>query len=493
MIAFDYEHYLTIQKREILKRIKLFDNKLYLEFGGKLIEDNHAARVLPGFHPSGKLEIFSSLKEQIEVIIVVNTNDIVANKIGSDNNISYQGEVERLIDEFRTKDIAVCGVVFSFFSESIVTNAFIKKLARNNIKTYKHYVIEDYPHNLEKIFSEDGLGRNEYVETTRPLVVVTAPGSGSGKLATCLSQLYHDNKNGIRAGYAKYETFPIWNLPLNHPLNLAYEAATVDLGDFNVIDPYYLDKFNVKATNYNRDVDAFPVLKAIFEKMYGETPYESPTMMGVNMVGFALGDEEAITAACKEEVIRRFYSAQKNLFLDKYTASSLDKIRMIMNKLGIVETDRKCVLPALKKADETHVPCMALVLNDGKIITAKTSKLLSPAAALFLNSVKYLANINDEIPLISPNLIEPIEALKKEISAINDSVLNLNDTLISLAIQAPMNPLSDLALKQIEKLKGAQAHSSVLLDKRDRQVLKQLGINVTEESVPASNKLYCWS
>lgn len=490
MTAFNYEHYLTIQKREILKRIKMFDNKLYLEFGGKLVEDNHAARVLPGFLPNAKLEIFSSLKDKVEVIIVVNTNDIVANKVGTDHNISYQAEVERLIDEFHSRDIIVSGVVFSFFSESAVTNTFMKKLARNKVKTYKHYVIEDYPHNLEKIFSDEGMGRNEYIKTTKPLVVVTAPGSGSGKLATCLSQLYHDNKNGIRAGYAKYETFPIWNLPLNHPLNLAYEAATVDLGDFNVIDPYHLDKFDIKATNYNRDVEAFPVLKAIFEKMYGETPYESPTMMGVNMVGFALRDEPAIIAACKEEVIRRFYSAQKYVFLDKYTSASLDKIRVIMNKLGIVETDRKCVLPALKKAKKTGVPCTALELNDGTIITAKTSKLLSSCAALFLNAVKHLANINDKIPLISPKLIEPIAALKKDLHASNDSVLDLNDTLISLAIQAPMNPLSELALLQIHKLKRAQAHSSVLIDKRDRQVLKELGIDVTEESVPTSNRLY---
>ncbi|OQC11461.1 MAG: hypothetical protein BWX74_00036 [Tenericutes bacterium ADurb.Bin087] len=490
MIAFDYEHYLTIQKREILKRIKLFDNKLYLEFGGKLIEDYHAARVLPGFHPNGKLEIFSSLKDKIEVIIVVNTNDIIANKIRDDNNISYQAEVERLIDDFRAQDILISGVVLSFYSEGAITNAFIKKLARNNIKTYKHYVIADYPHNLEKIFSDEGLGRNEYITTTKPLVVVTAPGSGSGKLATCLSQLYHDNKNGVRAGYAKYETFPIWNLPINHPLNLAYEAATVDLGDFNVIDPYHLDKFNIKATNYNRDVDAFPVLKAMFEKMYGETPYESPTMMGVNMVGFALADEAAIIEASKAEVIRRYYAAKKYFFLDKYNASSVDKIKIIMNKLGIIETDRKCVLPSLTKAEKTHVPCMALTLNDGTIISAKTSKLLSSAAALFLNAVKHLAKINDEIPLISPNLIEPIESLKTQISGVSDSVLDLNDTLIALSIQAPMNPLSDLALKQIEKLKGVQAHSSALLDKQDLHILRKLGIDVTEESVPASNKLY---
>lgn len=490
MDAFDYKHYLTIQKREILKRIKLFDNKLYLEFGGKLIEDYHAARVLPGFHPNGKLEIFSRLKDEIEVIIVVNTNDIVANKIRHDNNVSYQAEVERLIDDFRAKEILISGVVFSFFSESAVTNAFIKKLSRNKIKTYKHYLIDGYPHDLEKIVSDNGFGRNEYVETTRPLVVITAPGSGSGKMATCLSQLYHDNKNGIRAGYAKYETFPIWNLPLNHPLNLAYEAATVDLGDFNVIDPYHLDKFNIKATNYNRDVEAFPVLKAMFEKMYGETPYHSPTMMGVNMAGFALRDEATIIKACEDEVIRRYYTAQKYLFLDKYNVASVDKIKVIMNKLGVVETDRKCVLPALQKAEKTHVPCMALMLKDSTIITAKTSKLLSPAAALFLNAVKHLANINDAIPLISPNLIEPIQELKTQINPANDSMMDLNETLISLAIQAPMNALSELALTQIDKLKGAQAHSSVLLDKQDLQILKQIGIDVTEESVPASNKLY---
>ncbi|MBR2506404.1 MAG: DUF1846 domain-containing protein [Bacilli bacterium] len=489
-LAFNNKKYLKIQREEINKRIKMFDDKLYLEFGGKLFDDFHASRVLPGFEPDSKLQMLLGLKDKVEIVIVVNTNDINSNKVRNDIGITYQNETERLIDAFKDSGLYVSSVVFSFYYETSLVETFIKKLNKNGIKTYKHYKINGYPQNIPLIVSEDGLGKNEYIETTRPLVVITAPGPGSGKMATCLSQLYHDNRNGIRAGYAKYETFPIWNLPLKHPLNLAYEAATVDLHDVNMIDPFHLEKFNVQAVNYNRDVEVFPLLKAIFEKIYGESPYSSPTMMGVNMVGFAIKDEEAAIKASKDEIIRRYFQAKKNNFYDKYDDSCLEKIEMLMNHLGITVNDRKCVPAALKKAEKTGAPSMAIELPNGKIVTAKSSNSFSSSAALLLNAIKVLGKIDDSLTLISPNVIQPIQKIKGQLIHANSTKLHAEEVLIALAIQATTNSLSEFALKQIKKLKGCQAHSSVIISKADLSTLKKLGIEVSEESVPNTKKLF---
>lgn len=489
-LAFNNKKYLKIQREEINKRIKMFDGKLYLEFGGKLFDDYHASRVLPGFEPDSKLQMLLGLKDKVEIVIVVNSNDINSNKVRSDTGITYQSEVERLIDAYKDVGLYVGSVVFSFFFDDLNINQFIKKLNKNGIKTYKHYKINGYPHNIPLIVSEEGLGKNEYIETSRPLVVVTAPGPGSGKMATCLSQLYHDNKQGVRAGYAKYETFPIWNLPIKHPLNLAYEAATVDLHDVNMIDPFHLEHFNVQAVNYNRDVEVFPLLKAIFEKIYGESPYLSPTMMGVNMVGFAIEDEERAILASKNEIIRRYYLAKKNNFYDKYDDSCVEKIEMLMNTLGITSANRKCVGAALKKSEKTGVPCMAIELNNGKVITAKSSDSFSSSAALILNAIKVLGKIDDSIPLITPAVLAPIQKLKRSLLKSNSIKMHAEDVLTALAIQATTNSLSDFALKQVVKLKGSQAHSSVIISKADLNTLKKLGIDVTEESVPNTKKLY---
>ena len=489
-VAFDNKLYLKIQRDEINKRISRFNNKLYLEFGGKLFEDYHASRVLPGFEPNSKLQMLLGLKDKIEVVVVVNTNDINSNKVRNDTGITYQDEVERLIDTFTDVGLFVSSVVFSFYYDSPLVNSFIQKLNKNNVKTFKHYKINGYPQNIPLIVSEDGLGKNEYVETTRPLVVVTAPGPGSGKMAFCLSQLYHDNKRGLDAGYAKYETFPIWNLPLKHPLNVAYEAATVDLNDINMIDPYHAEKYGVLAVNYNRDVEVFPLLKAIFEKIFGQCPYSSPTDMGVNMAGFAIKDEEKAKKASEDEIIRRYYQTKKNNFYGKYNDECVDKLEMLMRQLDINISNRKCVNAALKKAEKTGVPCMALELNNGKVITAKSSSNFSSSAALILNAIKAVGKIDDSLPLISPNVIGPIQDVKRNTLISQSIKLHVEEVLIALAIQATTNSLSEYALKQIPKLRGCQAHSSVIISKADLASLKKIGIDVTEESIPNAKKLY---
>ena len=372
-MAFDNDYYLKIQRNEINKRINQFGDKLYLEFGGKLFDDYHASRVLPGFKPDSKLKMLLGIKDKVEIVIVVNSEDISANKVRNDIGITYQAEVERLIDAYNEVDLYVSSVVLSFYKDTPLIDTFIKKLEKNNIKTYKHYKINGYPHNIPLIVSEDGLGKNEYIETTRPLVVITAPGPGSGKMATCLSQLYHENKKGIRAGYAKYETFPIWNLPLKHPVNLAYEASTIELNDVNMIDPFHLEKYNVQAVNYNRDVEVFPLLKAIFEKIYGESPYHSPTDMGVNMIGFAIKNNDVAIKASSDEIIRRYYQALKNNFYGKFDDVCVEKEQMLMNQIGVTLANRKCVGACLKKAEKENVPGIAIELNNGKVITGKRS------------------------------------------------------------------------------------------------------------------------
>lgn len=489
-MAFDNDYYLKIQRNEINKRINQFGDKLYLEFGGKLFDDFHASRVLPGFKPDSKLKMLLGIKDKVEIVIVVNSEDISANKVRNDIGITYQAEVERLIDAYNEVDLYVSSVVLSFYKDTPLIDTFIKKLEKNNIKTYKHYKINGYPHNIPLIVSEDGLGKNEYIETTRPLVVITAPGPGSGKMATCLSQLYHENKKGIRAGYAKYETFPIWNLPLKHPVNLAYEAATIELNDVNMIDPFHLEKYNVQAVNYNRDVEVFPLLKAIFEKIYGESPYHSPTDMGVNMIGFAIKNNDVAIKASSDEIIRRYYQALKNNFYGKFDDVCVEKEQMLMNQIGVTLANRKCVGACLKKAEKENVPCIAIELNNGKVVTGKRSLLFGAPAAAILNALKSLAKIDDSLSLLSRNVIDPIQHLKVDDLKNHNPRLHAEEVLIALAIQATTNTLSEFALKQLPKLRGCQAHSSIILSESDLNTFKKLGIDITEEPVSFAKKLY---
>lgn len=489
-LAFDNEYYLKIQRNEINKRINSFGDKLYLEFGGKLFDDYHASRVLPGFKPDSKLKMLLGLKNKAEIVIVVNSNDINANKVRDDIGITYQAEVERLIDAYHEVDFLVSSVVLSFYQKTPLVDAFSAKLEKNGIKVYKHYKINGYPQNIPLIVSEDGLGKNEYIETTRPLVIITAPGPGSGKMATCLSQLYHENKKGISAGYAKYETFPIWSIPLKHPVNLAYEAATIDLNDVIMIDPFHLEAYDKIAVNYNRDVEVFPLLKAIFEKIYGKSPYNSPTDMGVNMAGFAIKNDEAACKASKEEIIRRYYQTLKYNYYGKFADECVDKAEMLMNQVGISKNDRKCVSVCLKKQEKENVPVIALELKNGKVITGKRSLLFGAPAALLLNALKSLAKIDDSLTLIARNVIDPIQKLKVNDLKNHNPRLHAEEVLIALAIQATTNTLSELALSQLPKLKGCQAHSSIILPESDLKTFKKLGIEVTEEPISHANKLY---
>ena len=489
-LPFDNDKYLKIQRENILKRISKFGDKLYLEFGGKLFDDFHASRVLPGFQPDSKLQMLLGIKDKAEIIIVVNANDINSNKVRGDIGITYQEEVFRLIDAYREVGLYVSSIVISFYQELPNVLEFEQQLKNNNINVYKSYKINGYPHNIPLIVSDEGLGKNEHVKTTRPLVVVTAPGPGSGKMAACLSQIYLDNKDGIRAGYAKYETFPVWNLSLNHPVNLAYEAATVDLNDVNMIDPYHLEKYGVTAVNYNRDVEVFPLLKAIFEKIYGDTPYHSPTDMGVNMVGLAINDEEAVKEASKKEIVRRYYDTRLKIFLGKLSPESLEKMEILMNKANVLPEERKCVKKALETQEKEKEPSLAIELANGKIITGHRSTLLGASAALLLNTLKHLAKIDKSIFLLSPSVIEPIQQLKIKHLHKAHARLRAEEILLALSIQANTNPLADLALKQIPKLKGLEVHSTTILSEVDRNTLKLLGMNVTEEPVNYQKKLY---
>ena len=488
--AFDNKKYLELQSENILNRMDKFGNKLYLEFGGKLFDDYHASRVLPGFAPDTKLKMLLKIKEKVEVVIVINANDIEKNKIRGDLGINYESEVLRLIDAFRLAKLYVGSVCIAQYHPAPQVDTFKHKLNNLGIKTYLHYEIKGYPHDISKIISEEGFGKNEYIETTRPVVVVTAPGPGSGKMATCLSQLYHENKKGIKAGYAKYETFPIWNLPLKHPINLAYEAATADLNDVNMIDPYHLEAYNQMAVNYNRDVDIFPVLKAMFEAIYGESPYKSPTDMGVNMVGFAISNDEVASKASKDEIIRRYLKMQCDLRNGKVSEESLDKIGFLMRQLNISISDRKCIAKALEKGEQTGTVSMAMELEDGTLIDAKTSNLLTAPAALLLNALKHLSKINDELILISPSIIEPISKMKTQDLGNHNPRLHADEVLIALAISATTNPLAELAMKKLGNLANCQAHSTVILPQVDDQVYKKLKIDVTTEPQVYAKKLY---
>ena len=489
-MAFDNQRYLKLQSEKILERVEQFEQKLYLEFGGKLFDDFHAQRVLPGFEPDSKLKMLLSIKEKVEVVIVISALDIQNNKIRGDLGINYESEVLRLIDAFRSTDLYVGSVCVNQYHATPQVINFINKLNNLGIKTYLAYEIEDYPHNISKIISDEGFGKNDYIETTRPIVVVTAPGPGSGKMALCLSQLYHEHKRNIKAGYAKYETFPIWNLSLNHPLNLAYEAATADLNDVNMIDPYHLEVHNQLVVNYNRDIETFPVVRATLEAIYGVSPYKSPTEMGVNMVGFAICDEEIACQASKKEIIRRYLNSLIDLRNGKIKRESCEKIALLMGKLNINVNDRKCVPAALEKRDLTKTVSMAIELQDGTIVTSKTSDLLSAPAALILNSLKYLAGISDELMLISPSIIEPISEMKINNLGNKNPRLHVDEVLIALTISARTNPLAELAMKKLPLLKNCEAHSTVILANVDSEVLKKLKINLTSEAEVYAKKLY---
>ncbi len=480
-VGFDNAKYLEMQSAKILERIQMFGDKLYLEFGGKLFDDYHASRVLPGFAPDSKIAMLSQLKDQAEILIVINANDIEKNKTRSDLGITYDLDVFRLIDIFKRHGFYVGSVVLTRFAEQPSVIAFQKRLELRGIKVYKHYPIAGYPSEVEKIVSDEGYGKNEYIVTTRPLVVVTAPGPGSGKMATCLSQLYHENKRGVKAGYAKYETFPIWNLPLNHPVNIAYEAATADLNDMNMIDPFHLEAYGKMAVNYNRDVEIFPVLSAMLSKIMGQSPYKSPTDMGVNMAGHCIIDEQVVADACKQEVIRRFYSAQLDVLRGTIGKEVISKIEILLQKLQITLNDRAVVKPALEKEDLTGAPSCALQLSTGEIVVGKTGNLLGASAAVLLNALKVLAGIDDSIDVISSKVIEPIQKLKVNHMGSVNPRLHTDETLLSLAVSAATNPTAEKAMAQLSNLKGAQMHSSVILSHVDDKTLKKLGINVTCE------------
>ncbi len=479
--GFDNKKYLEMQSDKILERIKMFGDKLYLEFGGKLFDDYHASRVLPGFEPDSKIKMLSQLKDQAEILIVINANDIEKNKKRSDLGITYDLDVLRLIDVFVDKGFYVGSVVLTRYASQPSVEAFAKRLEMRGIRVYKHYAIEGYPSEVEKIVSDEGYGKNEYVVTTRPLVVVTAPGPGSGKMATCLSQLYHENKRGVKAGYAKYETFPVWNLPLNHPVNAAYEAATADLNDMNMIDPFHLESYGEMAVNYNRDVEIFPVLSAMLSKIMGESPYKSPTDMGVNMAGYCIIDEDVVEEASKQEIIRRYYSAQLEVRKGVFGKEVISKLEILMRRLRISINDRTVVAPALEYEKRTGGPCCALQISDGRLVTGKTGKLLGASAAALLNALKVLAEIDDDVDLIASKVIEPIQKLKVNHMGSVNPRLHTDEVLLSLAVSAATDDTAKLALEQLGNLKDAQLHSSVILSAVDEMTLKKLGINVTCE------------
>ena len=489
-IGFDNQKYLTTQSEQIKKRIHQFGGKLYLEFGGKLFDDYHASRVLPGFEPDSKIRMLQQLKDDVEIVIAINAGDIEKNKMRGDLGITYDEDVLRLIDIFRDMGLYVGSVVLTRYSGQDAANAFLHRLEKLGIRCYRHYPIAGYPSDVVHIVSDDGLGKNDYIETSHSLIVVTAPGPGSGKMATCLSQLYHEHKRGVSAGYAKFETFPVWNLPLKHPVNLAYEAATADLDDVNMIDPFHLEAYGITTVNYNRDVEIFPVLEAMFKKIYGDSPYKSPTDMGVNMNGFCIFDDDACCEASKQEIIRRYYAAACGVRRGTSEPQELRKIELIMNSLGLTAADRPVVGAALQRAQETGAPAVALELADGSIVTGKTSSLLGASSACLLNALKALAGIDKKLPLIAPGVIEPIQHLKVEHLGNHNPRLHTDELLIALSICAVTNPMAGYAIDQLGKLRGCEAHSSVILSHVDEDLFKKLGVNITFEPKYQAKKLF---
>jgi len=478
-IGFDTKKYLKLQSKAVAERIKKFGSKLYLEFGGKLIDDLHASRVLPGYEADVKLQWVLNFKKDCEVIIAVNANDIEENKVRLDNNLTYSAEVQKIINLYTTYGISIAGVAITMYHDSKAIKEFTRLINHLGIKTYRHYKIAGYPKDLPLILSKDGLGKNEFIETTKPLVIVTAPGPNSGKMATCLSQLYHSSLKGIKAGYAKFETFPVWNLPLKDPVNLAYEAATLELDDVNMIDPFHLQHYGKTAINYNRDIESFPLLKAIFEQLYGKSPYHSPTDMGVNQLGFAIVSKKICATAAKNEIIRRYYAALKDVFQGKYDEKVVERAEWLMNQVGVDGNCRKCVQACLDKQAKVKKHVVAIELNKNIIVTGKETRDLSASSAALINALKHLGKIDDSIHLIQPIVLESIHNLQKEING-KTSRLNLGETMVCLALQSITNPLAAIACKQMAQLKGMQAHASCILNETERSRYKKLGIDLTE-------------
>ncbi len=488
--GFDNEKYLAMQSEHIRQRINQFDNKLYLEFGGKLFDDYHAARVLPGFAPDSKLLLLKQLSDQAEIVIVISARDIEKNKIRGDLGITYDSDVLRLMDSFRDNNLYVGSVVITQYSGQESALLFKTRLENLGIQVYIHYCINGYPSNIPLIVSDDGYGKNDYIETTRPLVIITAPGPGSGKMATCLSQLYHEHKRGIHAGYAKFETFPIWNLPLKHPVNLAYEAATADLNDVNMIDPFHLDAYGVTTVNYNRDVEIYPVLNTIFKKIYGKSPYQSPTDMGVNMAGNCICNDTICRDASGQEIIRRYFASLNDLLNGTGSEEQVKTIELLMNQAGVSVDDRKVVAKALSRAQDTQAPAAALELDNGCIITGKTSNLLGASAALLLNALKELAGLDHNLHVISPESIEPIQKLKVDYLKSKNPRLHTDEVLIALSTSAGRNPDARKALEQLPKLRCCQAHTTVILSEVDIKTFQKLGVNLTCEAVYETDHIY---
>ena len=487
--GFDNDKYIKMQSEKILERVNKFDNKLYLEFGGKLFDDYHAARVLPGFKYDAKISLLKSLKDKVEVIFCISAKDIEKNKIRADFGITYDLDVLRLIDNLRSVGIQVNSVVITLFSGQFSAETFRKKLERRNIKTYIHTYTKGYPMDVDTIVSEEGYGANPYIETTKPLVVVSAPGPGSGKLGTCLSQLYHEHKRGVHAGYAKFETFPVWNMPLKHPVNMAYEAATADLKDVNMIDPFQLEKYGQTTVNYNRDIEVFPVVKNILKKIIGEDLYFSPTDMGVNMIGYCAKDDEIVREASKQEIIRRYYKCLCEYKQGLVEKDIPERVKMLMDELVLSVDDRTVVKPALEKARKEGVPAMAIQLENGKIIVGKTTDIMTAPASAVLNALKDLSRIDDEVKLLAPIVIDPMIKLKKELSG-KDEKLDLQDVLQALAICAVTNPVLDKPLSKLKELRCTESHTSHFISKIDETMLRNLKMNLTSEAEYYTQKLY---
>ena len=489
-IGFDNNKYLTLQAQHIRARREQFGDKLYIEFGGKLFDDYHASRVLPGFQPDSKIRMLASIRDDVEIVVVICAGDIEKKKVRGDLGIGYDEDVLRLMDVFRGLGFYVGSVVITQYAGQPAADAFIKRLTALGVRSYRHYPIAGYPSDVAHIVSDDGLGKNDYIETSRPIVVVTAPGPGSGKMATCLSQLYHENKRGVRAGYAKYETFPIWNLPLKHPVNLAYEAATADLNDVNMIDPFHLEAYGKTTVNYNRDVEIFPVLNAMFQRIQGTSPYKSPTDMGVNMAGFAIVDDQVCQVASRMEILRRYYAGMADRTRGRCDDEVVRKLEIVMQQAGVTPEICPAVAACLQKAEETGAPAGAMVLPDGSVVTGKTSSLLGASAALLLNALKAMAGIDHKLKLIPASVIEPISRLKTGNLGHRNPRLHSDEVLIALAISGLTNPLAAMVQEQLSSLRGCDAHFSVIISEEDEKLYKRLGINVTCQPRYEVKKLY---
>ena len=489
-IGFDNDKYLTLQAQHIRARREQFGDKLYIEFGGKLFDDYHASRVLPGFQPDSKIRMLASIRDDVEIVVVICAGDIEKKKVRGDLGIGYDEDVLRLMDVFRGLGFYVGSVVITQYAGQPAADAFIKRLTALGVRSYRHYPIAGYPSDVAHIVSDDGLGKNDYIETSRPIVVVTAPGPGSGKMATCLSQLYHENKRGVRAGYAKYETFPIWNLPLKHPVNLSYEAATADLNDVNMIDPFHLEAYGKTTVNYNRDVEIFPVLNAMFQRIQGASPYKSPTDMGVNMAGFAIVDDQVCQAASRMEILRRYYAGMADRTRGRCDDEVVRKLEIVMQQASVTPEICPAVAACLQKAEETGAPAGAMVLPDGSVVTGKTSSLLGASAALLLNALKAMAGIDHKLKLIPASVIEPISRLKTGNLGHRNPRLHSDEVLIALAISGLTNPLAAMVQEQLSSLRGCDAHFSVIISEEDEKLYKRLGINVTCQPRYEVKKLY---